>query len=394
MLSLEIDPTNPLNVFAGTWAFGVYRTTNGGNTWTNLPFELRSAYVNALLVDPNDGSVIFRGAGGGLFKSTDSGDTWEFASQGMSATRVNDVVVTANAVLAATQGSGVARNTGDGLGWFSSNTGLINTWIYAFDVHPVNHAVAYLASRSDPFGGRPRGAYWSIDDGEIWELIDTWSLFNPTEILIDPNTPNVVFVVDDLSVLRSDDNGSTWNAKTTGLTGIAQALAMDQNNSTFLVAGTSNAGVFYTDDSGETWNQFNNGLSDFNVQTIAIHPNQTWVFVGTHSGGVFKWSAGSWMPLNSGLPDLNVQALIIDNTADGSLYAGTASSGVYYFGASGAESWVPVATTELASPNVHSLTLDTTDDWVLYAGTNGGVFVHQPLVFSDGFESGSTSAWF
>ena len=71
--ALGIDPNG--NLYAGTWGLGVYKSTDGGATWTEANSGLDSKAVSALVVDSN--SDIYVGTfGGGVYRSVDDGESW------------------------------------------------------------------------------------------------------------------------------------------------------------------------------------------------------------------------------------------------------------------------------------------------------------------------------
>ena len=91
--ALAIDPLNPNTLYAGTPVSGasVYKSTNGGNTWTAS--GLTSLDVRALVVDPVTTSTIYAGTLGGVYKSTDSGANWSLSSSGLAHTTVRTLAI-------------------------------------------------------------------------------------------------------------------------------------------------------------------------------------------------------------------------------------------------------------------------------------------------------------
>jgi hypothetical protein len=95
--SLVVDPKNPNNVFVTVWygpnanSGGVYKSTDGGATWTNTTGAFHTGAASDLVMDPTNSSILYagltQGAGGGttngLYKSTDGGNTWARLSGGL-----------------------------------------------------------------------------------------------------------------------------------------------------------------------------------------------------------------------------------------------------------------------------------------------------------------------
>lgn len=99
VLALAIDPSNPQVLYAGGFkdvnAFSegrVFKSTNGGASWSSISVGIAGADVRALLVDPTDPDTVYAGVGGGtladpsgVYRSTDGGLTWNSFSIGLPA---------------------------------------------------------------------------------------------------------------------------------------------------------------------------------------------------------------------------------------------------------------------------------------------------------------------
>lgn len=97
VLALAINPDNPQELWCsvttldGLTSSGIYRTTDGGATWSNSSTGLSSIDIRAIHVDPASPSTLYASGGGtagnpgGIFKSTDSGASWRSISIGLPA---------------------------------------------------------------------------------------------------------------------------------------------------------------------------------------------------------------------------------------------------------------------------------------------------------------------
>jgi len=168
--ALAVDPTNPQRVYAGGAQGGIWRTTDGGVTWTALTDQQASLAIGSIGLDPANPQIIYVGTGetnlsgdsyygAGILKSTDGGNSWTLLDNGgaFRGAHIGGVSVRpgdSNTVLAAVVGgaaSGIYRSTNGGQTWTLQGTSVLASQI-AF----ANNLVAFAAVN----GG---GIYKSVD---------------------------------------------------------------------------------------------------------------------------------------------------------------------------------------------------------------------------------------
>src|SRR3989441_1086969 len=227
--ALAIDPQTPSTLYAGTHDRGVFKSTDGGATWSAT--SLTNMWVTALAIDPVTPSTIHAGVlwswdsrwyGGGVFKSTDGGATWNSTTN----IEVADLVIDPQTP----------------------------TTIYARTPYP--------------------GAYKSMDGGATWSSIDH------ALIAIDPRTPTTLYAGTLSGVDKSIDGGATWFAVNTnlvdpllayGVDPVVWPLVIDPQTTTILYTGTK-LGVFKTTDGGAYWTP--TGLIQHSPLTsVAVNPS-------------------------------------------------------------------------------------------------------------------------
>src|SRR5438093_2141363 len=115
--ALAIDPQTPTTLYAGTRFDGVFKSTDGGGTWsasnTGLP---QGRSVDALAIDPQTPTTLYVGTFGGVFKSTDSGDACR-VGHGLGASLVDVLAIdqrTTPTVYPGTPGGALQTDDGGG----------------------------------------------------------------------------------------------------------------------------------------------------------------------------------------------------------------------------------------------------------------------------------------
>jgi len=96
LLTLAIDPKDAAVVYAGTGGFvgqghGVFKSTDGGQSWAAANRGMLDRRITALAVDPTDPQVVYAGGDSGeLFRSADGGATWTDLSEGLKVQRLSE----------------------------------------------------------------------------------------------------------------------------------------------------------------------------------------------------------------------------------------------------------------------------------------------------------------
>jgi uncharacterized protein (TIGR03437 family) len=407
--TLAVDPLNSATLYAGTAnnspqsACCIFKSTNGGVNWTAAGNGLTSTTpsglaftpsVQVLAIAPSSASTLYAGtAAGGVFKSTDGGASWTAVNNGLTSTLNGQTFyaeVTALAVdpqnpsiVYAGIYGGVTRTTNGGANWSPASNGIFSTYVPALAIDPSSPATVFAATDGGVFKSADQGASWNAANNGI----TTPKLISA--LAIDPVSPSTLFagisplVPGNPGVFKTTNGGASWTAANSGLKGHANALVIDPSNSAIVYAGIGGVGLgdgmYKSTDGGTTWSAINNGMAPFprGVHALAIAPsNSAVLYMATGGGGndfkpvVYKSSDGgaSWNAASSGLPiSTIVSALIVDPSNSATLYAGTVN-GVFKSG-DGGTSWtaanngLPV----FASTYLSALAIDPSHPTILYA---------------------------
>ncbi|WP_299522762.1 T9SS type A sorting domain-containing protein [Winogradskyella sp.] len=118
--SIDVEENNLNHIIAGSQTGGVWRSIDGGSTWTVLTDNLSNIDVYALAIDPSNNATYYWGStSGNIFKSTDSGSTWILHSS-LPSGFVNKILIhpTNSLIMFATaQGGGIYKSTNGGTSW-------------------------------------------------------------------------------------------------------------------------------------------------------------------------------------------------------------------------------------------------------------------------------------
>lgn len=367
---LAVAPNNAQTIYAGTQYGGVYKSTNGGSSWSavNTGLNTRSSLlINCLAIDPSNSEVVFAGTNGGdgILKTTDGGTSWSEANGGLPAgTYVNSLAVAPASTQTVYAGAyaGVFKSVDGGTSWSAINQGVITGRVYAVAIDSVDNQVL--------FAGGEDGVFKSIDGGASWSAVNAGLNDRRTySLAIDPSDRQKLFAATASGLFKSIDGGATWG--TTGDTGTATKVFIDSSGLSLYLCKSN--GLHKSVDGGATWSNVNGTLP--NVYALAIDPTspQT-LYAGTSARGVFKSTngGGSWAAANSGLKNTDVLALALDPSDGQIMYAGTSGSGVFR-SANGGALWNAV-NNGLSNLTINSLAIDRTDSRILYAGSMTGIF--------------------
>lgn len=298
VFALAVDPVNDHAVIAGGGQGGIYRTTDGGTTWTEALRE-GSAVLTIAFSPFNPGLVLAGTRGGGAFASVDAGAHWN-AVTGLEGRQVRAFGFARPMVVAATDRGVFGSSDGDT--WQA--TGLANVSVEAVGVAAVNPPVRLLA-------GGDAGASGAIP---MWQSLDagaTWSQLTPaisgtiiTKIAAGPLPPNSgvrpIVVGTNTGLFISQDNAATFTALSAGAllpsTDYTQIGFTAAHYDRFYVAsdggGGESGGVWATGDSGQDFSSLRPPLPA--VTALAVSGDeQPILYVATFrpfDHGVFLWA--------------------------------------------------------------------------------------------------------
>ncbi len=145
---LVLDPVNPDVLYAAN-GHGVFKSENQGENWTNTGIAVST---NCLAMDPSSPSIIYAGTSAGLYKTIDGGATWQNASTGLGSILVTGIAFDPSdpqKIIAGTAGTGVFQSSDGAANWSSLNPGLNNLQVNNVAIDPSSPATIYASTNGD-----------------------------------------------------------------------------------------------------------------------------------------------------------------------------------------------------------------------------------------------------
>src|SRR5262245_12169462 len=342
--AIAVQPDNPDVVYVGTgegavrnsisFGDGIYKTTDGGKSWKHLGLE-KSERFSRIAIHPTNPQIVLAAAMGkafgpggerGIYRSSDGGATWTRTLSSNETTGASDVAIDPgdpNIVYAGLydymRQPWFFRGGGPGSGLYRSSDGGV-TWTKLTDPALKNGLpgarligrIGVSISRSSPnivyalIEALESGVLWRSDDrGMTWRVVNNERRINNrpfyyTQVRVDPVDPNRVYTMSG-SFNMSTDGGRTFGGSGGNMFGDHHALWIDPADPKRLLAGTD-GGFFISHDYGRNWDFVNNMpmaqayhlgvdmsepynvMGGFQDHEIWRGPNEKWNQVGVREG--------------------------------------------------------------------------------------------------------------
>jgi len=288
MTSVVGSSQRPDEYYVATTGGGVWKTADGGKTWTPTTDNYFGGTVGAVALFKGNPDIVWAGGGetpirgnvshgDGVWKSMDAGKTWSY--MGLAATQYIGRIIT----------------------------------------HPTDPNIAYAAALGHVFGPNPeRGIYRTKDGGKTWENV----LFKndstgAADLAMDPGNPNVLYA-------------GFWQ---------------EGRKPWLLVSGGAGSGMWKTTDGGDHWTEITHapGLpsgiwGNIGIAVSPANPRRVWALIEADSGGVFRSDdAGATWHFMNGDRNLRQRAwyfsrLTADPLDTNTIYAGNVGGFVSHDG--------------------------------------------------------------
>jgi len=249
----SIDAVNSNNniIYIGAASGGVWKTDNGGTTWSSIFDDQPILNIGAVAIQQSNPSVVWVGTGegnprnsislgGGIYKSLDAGKTWK--AMGLEKTKC----------------------------------------IHRIIIDPTNPDVVYAGAIGNPYDEHPeRGVYKTTDGGETWtKVLYTNDTSGTADLVMDPSNPNKLLA-------------AMWQHRRTPWS---------------FNSGGKGSGLFMTLDGGKSWKKLgkDDGIPDGDLGRMGLafapsQPSRVYALIESSKNGLYKSDDGgfNWQLVNS-----------------------------------------------------------------------------------------------
>lgn len=388
VIGLDIHPSRPNIILAASSEYGVFRSTDGGKTWSHSNSGLQTSKLHQLYFSPTNANVVYLSSHDGLYRSDDSGQSWIARNNGLGFKFLSPIAVhpeDENIVFVGTtseiytihpehknngmhHGQGIYKSIDGGINWSRSDTGIIEAKAAQIGTHPIIPFNTWVGGESG------RGNFFSPDGGDTWLFSPSITSHYPMVYAFSYEFPTTIYTTGWLrtgELTASTDKGSSWYTLThkleKGLSAKTRELGLRTEGATDfhihgLAVSPSDPNTIYVGSVHDT-----------------VYPNLTFNLQGAH---IWKSSDGgrTFPEMSEGFPietKTSINSIVVHPTNPEVAYAMTSlhetetAIGIYKT-INGAQSWFPV--NEGLDPYTNDLQIDPINPDILYAATEGGIY--------------------
>ncbi len=388
--AIVVNPTNPDTIWVGSAGGGVWRTDDGGTSWTPVDDRMANLAICSMAMDPSDPNTIYAGTGegfnnvdalrgAGVFRTTDQVNWSQLAAtNNPNFHYVNRIAVSRNGkVVLIVSSSPRFGGTPGSHGIFRSEDAERNTWTRVLDEEMADVKCSPEDSRHAVAGGLDNGrAYFTTNGGKTWQTathVGFWS--GRVELCYAAKDASIVYASIDMNggeIWRSTDGGKTYKKRNSKNTGGQPATYLGQQgwydntiwagnpkDSNLVIVGGID--LWRSTDGGNTLSPISNWREDASAHAdhhvVVSHPDfdgesQKTAFFG-NDGGIYKTnnittvgsnanSTNGWINLVKGYTVTQFYGAAA-NAQSGTIIGGAQDNGTLaYTPANGAEQWIEI----------------------------------------------------
>jgi photosystem II stability/assembly factor-like uncharacterized protein len=267
--SLWLNPSSPTTLVAASWTQGLFQSTDGGQSWT-----LTGPYGSSTIL-LQIGGTLYAGAAQGIYTSADSGKTWtqiEPTSQPVRSLSSSGTTIYAGL----DDGSVIVQTTPAGP-WTASTPdtagGLTSESIGANPQNPANALSVEMGYYNVP------DLFVTSNSGSSWTAINADTLSASVQVTAFDPIANSIYIGADVYFGKSTDGGNTWqqmsapNDSNPGAWYDERLIVPNAGGISSDIMITADQGLYLTTDGGGSWTSLNGNLTSSIVYAAAVHGN-------------------------------------------------------------------------------------------------------------------------
>ena len=349
---IELDPNNANVIYVGASSGGIWKSTNGGSSWSNISPHIPLLSIAGIEVDPSNSSVIYALTGDGDALAGDNGQNGQLGSSTI----------------------GVLRSTNGGATWYPTGFSFEQTndiLPIKLLMHPTDPDIQFVGSRT---------ALHKTTDG--WDTFSEVITTRTYDVEFKPGNPSIMYACGDDDIQRSTDMGENWTMITdpdfsilSNSTRIELAVSPEDPNGVYALAGNWDGliGFYRSTSSGShnSWqlmDQTSTEHGEFTTYCVAlvadpddfgdVYGGMQWISKSL-SGG----ASGSWTSIVNGTVHADIHDIVMTSS---SLYV--ACDGGIYKSTDNGSSWTDLSD-GLAITEVYRIAGTPEDDNLFYVGS-------------------------
>ncbi len=271
---LAIDEGDINHMIVGANTGGVWRTTDGAQTWTPLSDYFSSLSVYSVAIDPSDSDTYFFGStNGNIFKSTDAGATWDLLGT-IGNSLVNKILINptnTDVMFATAQNVGIYKSTDGGANWVKAIAA--DSRGYDVEFKPGDFSVVYASGS---------GVHKSIDGGATFTTISGFT--NGSKMIgVSEDNTDIVYVL--------EASGGRFGAFYSSTDGGDSFTKLNHGSLNFFGYSTSG-----NDSNGQAPRDMAIAVNPTDVNEVHIAGINTW---RSTDGGISFSPTSDWTPNNA-----------------------------------------------------------------------------------------------
>jgi len=293
---ITIDPNNPSTIWLGTgenvggrhagFGDGIYVSHNDGKSWKNMGLE-NSEHLSKIIVHPENSNIVWvasqgplwsKGEDRGVYKTTDGGQTWKRTLGDAEWTGATDLLIdpshpdilyaatwqrhrTVAGYLGGGPGSGLHKSSDGGETWQPLKSGIPNSNLgkIGLTLSPFNSEVIYAAIELDR---RKGGVFITRNGGTTWSK-QSDAVGGGTgphyyqELIASPHHEGTLFMMNNSALISSDHGKTFTNMKRSNQHSDSHALVFKKSDPNYLLIGTD-GGLYESFDHTDSWKYVRN----------------------------------------------------------------------------------------------------------------------------------------